>query len=178
MADVDHSDLVDPTGTKREFVMTKRFFTSLNKRICLMGAIVLAVGLAFSYSQWSPHLRGLVTKASYLTANYRAKKQQAYNHDHSDHDHGNHGHENHNHETRELQEGHAHVEENALKLSELARKNIGLRTGVVELQSYIKTISVPAIVTERPGRSQVEITAPFTSIVKRVYLTPGEAGGI
>jgi multidrug efflux pump subunit AcrA (membrane-fusion protein) len=64
---------------------------------------------------------------------------------------------------------------NTLQLSEAARKNIGLRTGVVKSQTYVKTISLPAMIVERPGRSQVEITAPLTGIVTRVYPIEGEA---
>ena len=69
----------------------------------------------------------------------------------------------------------AHDDSNALELSDLARKNLGLKTGVVELTTYVKTVSIPAIVVERPGRSQVEITAPMTGIVTRVHPLEGEA---
>lgn len=41
-------------------------------------------------------------------------------------------------------------------------------------QSFVRTISVPALVTERPGRSQVQLTAPFTGIVTNISLIEGE----
>jgi len=70
---------------------------------------------------------------------------------------------------------HAHDDSTVLELSDLAWKNLGLKTGVVELRTYVKTMSIPAMVVERPGRSQVEITAPMTGIVTRVYPVEGEA---
>ncbi len=75
--------------------------------------------------------------------------------------------------------GHDHGEsegdENTLKLDDVGWQNIGLETAIVEPQTYLKTVSVPAIVIERPGRSQVEITAPFTGVVTRIYPIEGEA---
>jgi multidrug efflux pump subunit AcrA (membrane-fusion protein) len=84
-------------------------------------------------------------------------------------------------------EGHAHVEDphdhahaghsaaTSLELDDKAGKNIGLKVGVVKPRDYTRTVSVPAMVVERPGRSQVEITAPLTGIVTRVYPLSGEA---
>ncbi|HIF30636.1 MAG: efflux RND transporter periplasmic adaptor subunit [Pirellulaceae bacterium] len=75
-------------------------------------------------------------------------------------------------------EVHDHDEGNqgdTLQLSSAARKNIGLWTRVVRTQTFTKTVSVPAMIVERPGRSQVEITAPLTGIVTRVYPIEGEA---
>ena len=44
-----------------------------------------------------------------------------------------------------------------------------------KLQSFTKTISVPGMIVERPGRSTVEVTAPMTGIVTRIYTIEGEA---
>ena len=98
-------------------------------------------------------------------------------HGHRDHDHADHGHEGHDDEGHD-DEGHGldvHNDANALELSQGAWKNIGLKTGLVTLQDYVKTVSMPAIVVERSGRSQVEITAPITGVVTRVYPIEGEA---
>jgi multidrug efflux pump subunit AcrA (membrane-fusion protein) len=86
----------------------------------------------------------------------------------SEAEHG-HSHANHDHE----HEGHS--EANSLVLSPQARKNIGLRTGTVELQPYVRSIAVPATVIGRPGRSHVEVTAPLGGLVTRVYAIEGEA---
>src|SRR5262245_44013370 len=51
-----------------------------------------------------------------------------------------------------------HDQINAIELSESARKNIGLMLGKVELTSFIRSITLPGIAVERPGRSTVEVT--------------------
>ena len=56
-----------------------------------------------------------------------------------------------------------------LTLSPIAWKNIGLKTGRIELSDFAKVVSVPAMVVERPGRSQIEIAAPMTGIITKVY---------
>ena len=43
-------------------------------------------------------------------------------------------------------------------------------------QDFVKVVSVPAIVVERPGRSQIQIAAPMTGIVTQVY--PVEREGV
>ena len=69
---------------------------------------------------------------------------------------------------------HVHDEASALKLSKQAEANIGLDLHRVELGPFAPTISVPATVVERPGRSRVQITATFTGLVTRIYRIPGE----
>lgn len=64
---------------------------------------------------------------------------------------------------------------NSLELSESAQRSIGLKTKRLQLQSFEKTVSVPAIVAERPGRSQIDITAPLTGNITKVYPIEGEA---
>lgn len=68
-----------------------------------------------------------------------------------------------------------HDEGTSLALSPQARKNIGLTTTQIALRAFDKTVSVPALVVERPGRSQVEVTAPLGGRVTRVYPIQGEA---
>ncbi len=56
-----------------------------------------------------------------------------------------------------------------LTLSPTAWKNIGLMTGSVEPRDFEKIVSVPAMVIERPGHSQHEISAPMTGVITQVY---------
>lgn len=56
-----------------------------------------------------------------------------------------------------------------LTLSPTAWKNIGLVTGTVKSQDFTRVVSVPAMVVERQGRSQINITAPMTGVVTQVY---------
>ncbi len=73
------------------------------------------------------------------------------------------------------EDGHAaHGELESIQLSDVARKNIGLKTGVIQPASYARTVKIPAMVVERPGRSQVNVTAPMTGIVTRVYPIEGQ----
>lgn len=68
-----------------------------------------------------------------------------------------------------------HDDATAIELSPQARKNIGLKTEVVTLRSFTRTIEVPGIVEERPGRSILEVTAPMTGIITHIYPLEGEA---
>lgn len=75
--------------------------------------------------------------------------------------------------------GHAgHSETDSLELSAQARKNIGLtaeKLVPVKLKSFTRTISIPAIVVERPGKTHVTVVAPMTGIITNVNVSPGEA---
>jgi cobalt-zinc-cadmium efflux system membrane fusion protein len=87
-------------------------------------------------------------------------------HDHAGHEHGSGGQEKYDHK---------HSEAEALELSRQARANIGLQLTRVELGPFERTISVPGIVVEKPGWSVVEVTAPMTGVVTRVYPVQGES---
>ncbi len=63
----------------------------------------------------------------------------------------------------------------SLVLSEQARKNVGLTLLTVQPRDFQRTVIVPAVVAERPGRSQLTVSAPMTGIVTRIYPIPGEA---
>lgn len=63
----------------------------------------------------------------------------------------------------------------SLVISEQARRNLGLKTGEVTLGEYQRSITIPAIVVERPGRTNVKVAAPLTGIVSGVYVLAEEA---
>ena len=79
----------------------------------------------------------------------------------------------------ESEAGHAaHGSPNSIELSVQARRNIGLTDEFIQpvkLQPFTKTVTIPGMVVERPGRSVLQITAPFTGIVTRIYPIEGEA---
>jgi cobalt-zinc-cadmium efflux system membrane fusion protein len=99
---------------------------------------------------------------------------------HDDHHDGadDHDHESaHDHEGESAADGqsdHRHVEAEAIKLSPTAQANVGLRLATVELRPFERTISVPAMIVERPGRSTVQVAAPLTGVVTRVWPLQGE----
>lgn len=120
--------------------------------------IALVIAGAF-YRQWLPHLQRLAS-ANTATEKEGAKPNEskpADSHDHAGHDHA------------------GHDDANSIKMSEQARKNIGLQVIKMELQDFAKAISVPGMVVERPGLSTIEITAPMTGVITRIYPIEGEA---
>jgi multidrug efflux pump subunit AcrA (membrane-fusion protein) len=64
--------------------------------------------------------------------------------------------------------------EHRIELSEQAQQNIGLETIDLKPTTFSRTITVPGIVTEKPGHSDVEMTAPLTGVVTQVYPLRGE----
>ena len=65
-------------------------------------------------------------------------------------------------------------EANRIELSEQAQQNIGLKTIDLQPGTFSRTITVPGIVIEKPGHSDVEVTAPLTGVVTQVYPLRGE----
>lgn len=95
---------------------------------------------------------------------------------HTDHDGHDHGQE----VAGQDHAGHDHgsSNENSLELSETARKNLGLTDEYlppIELRSFDRTISVPAIVIDKPGRTRLPVSAATTGIVTHVHAVTGEA---
>ncbi len=97
-----------------------------------------------------------------------------------DHDHaaesGGHGEEEGHDEQVLSDESHpGHDEATSLELSEQGRKNIGLTLATVQLQSFERTVSMPAKLVQRPGQTAIAVSAPMTGIVARIYILRGEA---
>ena len=112
------------------------------------------------------------------SADEHAEHADADGHDpaaeaHDDGDHDEHGDE-HAHAAKK-QYDHKHDDAAAIKLSKQAQGNIGLRLARIELRPFERTITVPGMVVERPGWSVLEVTAPMTGVVTRIYPFQGEA---
>lgn len=74
--------------------------------------------------------------------------------------------------------GHVHDETNSIELSDAARKNLGLTDDYlepIELSTFQRTITVPAIIVDRPGRTRLPVSAAMTGIVTHVHAVSGEA---
>jgi len=74
--------------------------------------------------------------------------------------------------------GHDHADpcaDSSIELSPTARKNVGLELMTVQLSDFDRTINVPAVVTGRPGRTTITVSAPMNGIVTRVYPIRGQA---
>lgn len=117
---------------------------------------LIAVAAFVTYPQWEPSARPWLAKILPVTAGEAEKGEEKHE-----------------------EAGHAaHGSSDSIELSLQGRKNIGLTDEFikpVKLQPFTKSIRVPGIVVERPGRSVIEVTAPFTGVVTRIYPTEGEA---
>lgn len=69
---------------------------------------------------------------------------------------------------------HKHEEAAAVTLSGTAQANVGLELAKVELRQFERTITVPSMVVERPGRSAMQVAAPLTGVVTRIWPLQGE----
>lgn len=90
--------------------------------------------------------------------------------EHAGHDHGTDGHEGHDHA--------GHAEETSLELSEAAMANLGLDEKTilpVEPTTFVRSVTVPAVVSERPGRTRLPVSTPMTGVVTHVHAATGES---
>lgn len=74
--------------------------------------------------------------------------------------------------------GHDHSSGDSLDLSAQARRNIGLTDdmlGEVRLQTFRRSITVPAMVVERPGRTLIQVATPMTGVITHVHAVTGES---
>ncbi len=98
-------------------------------------------------------------------------------HDHShDHDHTATTADEHDHD-HEHEHEHGTESADAIELSPQALKNLGLtseKLKAIELGDYQKMISVPAIITARPGRTKVHVSSPLSGVVTHVHAVTGE----
>ncbi len=133
--------------------------------IVLIG--VLAVGAWGFRAHWLPAARVWLAKQLDVQAPAGESEEGHAGHDHEGHDHGGHD------------DAHAgHEEASSLHLSEQARRNIGLTDEMlrpVRLGTFTRSLSVPARVVERPGRTRIQVAAPMTGVVTAVHAVQGEA---
>lgn len=128
-------------------------------RWAVIGVVLSSLAAAFYFqAQWLP-------VAQRWTANLMAdagKQGEAANAEAS-HDEADHA---------------AHGDPSTIDLSLQARKNIGLTDEFIQpvkLEPFTRTLSIPGVVAERPGRSVVEVTAPLTGVVTRILPIEGES---
>jgi multidrug efflux pump subunit AcrA (membrane-fusion protein) len=131
-----------------------RVHAAVSARWVLLGMVAAAlVAAAITQQHWLPPVQQFLSASA--TPASVAEPDDAHNH--AGHDHA------------------AHGDADSIKMSAQARKNIGLQVAKVELTSFTKSVGVPGMVVERPGRSVVEVTAPMTGIITKIYTIEGEA---
>jgi cobalt-zinc-cadmium efflux system membrane fusion protein len=135
-----------------------KFRSALTASIVVVSAIILTVA-AWNRDRWLP------VAQQFLQRDVAQEQKPA---DHDSGDSHNHAHPADGHDRS------AHDETLSIELSPQARKNLNLKTDQVQLQSFTRRVSFPALVTTRPGRSQVQVTAPLGGRVTRIYPIAGE----
>lgn len=71
-----------------------------------------------------------------------------------------------------------HNEATSLELSDQARRNLGLTgdgTAEIQLTTFSKSITVPALVVERPGKTRIQVATPMTGVITNIHAAAGEA---
>lgn len=126
--------------------------------------IVVVVGAAVTREQWWPTLNSWVQST---VADNRAPvgldehgEGEGAHDPHAGHDHA------------------SHDEATSLELSDQARRNLGLTgdgTAEIQLTTFNRSITVPAVVVERPGRNRIEVATPMTGVITNIHAASGEA---
>ena len=146
--------------------MKIRFPKISMKWVWLVGLLIVAVGGGATWNSWFPAVTSWVD--STVTA-FRGGGESgtdgthAEDDPHAGHDHGAHA---------------GHSEETSLELSVQALRNIGLSDETIQpvkLETFRRSITVPALVVERPGRSRVKVATPMTGVITHVHAVQGEA---
>ncbi|MEX0727308.1 MAG: efflux RND transporter periplasmic adaptor subunit [Planctomycetaceae bacterium] len=130
------------------------------KWIRLAAGIALIAVAAVTYQSWWPRLSRWVDQT---LAGRRTASDEEEHHEDAGDDHGH---------------GHDDAGDSTLELSAQARKNLGLTSEFlrpVELGTYRRTITVPAVVAHRPGRTEIQVSAPLTGVITHVHAVTGEA---
>ncbi|MGI9455567.1 MAG: efflux RND transporter periplasmic adaptor subunit [Aeoliella sp.] len=65
--------------------------------------------------------------------------------------------------------------ETSIQLSASGLKNIGYQPHSIELTGFERKLTLPAMVVERPGQTQIHLAAPLTGIVTGIRAGEGEA---
>ena len=135
------------------------------KWVSIAGLILVSLVGILSWNSWFPSLSSWVdsTLVSFRGGASNGEGVESDEDSHAGHDHASHA---------------GHSEESSLELSAQALQNIGLSTKSIQpvtLERFRKTITVPALVVERPGRSRVQVATPMTGVVTHVHVLNGQA---
>lgn len=111
--------------------------------------VALSVVALVTSSLWLPTVRQLVAES------VSEHEEVAAEDPHAGHDHA------------------GHSEAASVELSANGLKNIDYQPLTIKLGEYTRQITVPAMVVERPGRTQMNISAPLTGVITKIYPVEG-----
>lgn len=132
----------------------------------LCGALVLLGFGGLTLHRWWPAAQSWVrdTIAARKTLHDSDHDQQTASDSGKSHDHAEHA--------------HAHDDANSLELSPQARGSLGLTADYlkpVQLETFYRSVSIPAMVVERPGRTRIIVSTPMAGVITHVHAVRGEA---
>jgi cobalt-zinc-cadmium efflux system membrane fusion protein len=137
--------------------MRNRFSKRRPRTWALFGVLIAISLLAASSRVWLPWARPWVS--DWLARQTASEASHTEEHGGHDDDHGHPG----------------HSEDSSIELSASALRNVGFEPVTIAPTTFVKTITVPAMVVERPGRSQIQITAPMTGVITAIVPIQGAA---
>jgi cobalt-zinc-cadmium efflux system membrane fusion protein len=70
---------------------------------------------------------------------------------------------------------HASGSSSSIEVSDTGLRNIGFTPATVSTQSFERVETIPAMIVERPGKTQIHVTAPFTGVITKINVVEGEA---
>lgn len=137
----------------------------------LLAAAAVAIVATVTNQRWLPRLRGTLGLVSNAPETRHQDDPSEGGRD------ARHGDENHAHGSNEAHdESHpGHEDESAIEFTVTGLKNIDYRPITVELSDFSRSINLPAMVVERPGHSQIYLTAPLTGVITQIHPVEGAA---
>ena len=131
--------------------------------------LLFVVTAIFTYPRWWPILD------KWIDGTVASRKEVMRESNAGD----SHSEEGHNHDHEEDSHNHAgHAESSSLELTPQSLKNLGLTAEYlrpIALSNFYRTVTVPAIVVAKPGRTDIQVSSPMIGIVQHVHAVSGEA---
>jgi cobalt-zinc-cadmium efflux system membrane fusion protein len=130
---------------------------------------ILLIAVVFMYPKWWPALNGWIDQTVAARKESIRESIGANAHGKEEHDHAKAG-------NRDDHAGHS--ENKSLELTPQSLKNLGLAAEYlrpIELSDFYRTVTIPAIVVAKPGRTNIQVSSPMIGIVQHVHATSGEA---
>lgn len=121
-----------------------------------MLVMLFAVGV-WSYPRWWPGLN------AWIDSTVAARKDSGSEESHAD-----------DHPETNFESGVS----TSIELTPQSLKNLGLTSEYlqpVKLSNFYRTISIPAMVIAKPGRTEIQVSSPMVGIVQHVHAVSGEA---
>ena len=135
-----------------------RILQKLRPWIGVVVVVALIGGLLAARSWWLPQIKARILA---WAGDGAVKSSGEGGHE----DHG--GHEGHDHGGGD--------DSNTIAVTAQGLKNIGFRPMKIALGPYAQTVRMPAMIVERPGKTQIQVPAPMTGIVTKVLAQEGVA---